>query len=200
MKRLLSVFLSTTLLANCVLAGQQLPDIKGKKVLFIIASGDFRDEEYIHSREILEGRGATVVVASSSLNTSQGVLGLRVKPDILMDEVHVHSYDAIVFIGGIGAQEYWNNPKAHSIAKEAVEAGKVVGAICIAPVTLANAGILNGKRATVFRSQAHMLRVKGAEYTVASVELDGKIITADGPKSARKFGQAIVMALMAEDS
>ncbi len=165
------------------------------KVLFIIASNNFRDEEFFEPKQVIEAKGGVVTIASSSLNISNGVRGARVKPDILLGEAKVTDYDAIVFVGGAGSSEYWDNPAAHKLAKEAASLSKVVSAICIAPVTLANAGLLNGKKATVFPSEIERLKAKGAIYTGAGVEIDGKIITANGPQSATLFGEAIVSVL-----
>jgi len=169
--------------------------ISGKNVLMIIASRNFRDEEYLEPREVLEGQGAKIVVASSSLGPSRGVLGAQVRPDVLLDDVIVADYDAILFIGGGGASEYFNNAKALSIAMEAVSAGKILGAICIAPSTLANAGVLRGKQATCFSSERGNLVKKGATYTGKGVEVDGNIITSDGPRSAREFAETILEKL-----
>ncbi|MBI4778496.1 DJ-1/PfpI family protein [Candidatus Desantisbacteria bacterium] len=167
----------------------------GKKVLFVIASNNFRDEEFFEPKQVVETRGGVVTIASSSLNISKGVRGAAVKPDILLNKAKAADYDAIVFVGGAGSSEYWNDPAAHQLAKETAALGKVVGAICIAPVTLANAGLLNGKKATVFPSEIERLKAKGAVYTGAGVEIDGKIITGNGPQSATLFGEAIVAAL-----
>ncbi len=172
-----------------------MPDLGGKKALMIIASSNFRDEEYNEPRRILEGAGVKITVASSSLEVAKGMLGGSAKPDILISQVDVSDYDAILFIGGSGASEYWNDPTTHTIAKEAVKQGKVLGAICIAPTTLANAGVLTGKKVTAFSSEVAKLRSKGANYTGADVEIDGRIITASGPGAAVKFGQKIVQAL-----
>jgi len=172
-----------------------LPEVKGKKVVMIIAARNFRDEELRLPREILEGQGAEVTLASTTLDEAVGMFGAKAKPDILLRDVKVEDYDAIIFVGGSGASRYWNDPTAHEIAREAVEQGKVLGAICIAPVTLANAGVLSGKRATIFGSEAGKLKAKGAEYTGAKVERDGKIITGSGPEAAEEFGRAIVKAL-----
>jgi protease I len=100
-----------------------------------------------------------------------------------------------VFIGGTGSSEYFNNPTAHSIAQEAAASGKLLGAICIAPSTLANAGLLDGRKATSYSSEEGNLKSKGATFTGAGVEADGKIITADGPSSAGQFGKALLEAL-----
>lgn len=169
--------------------------LDGNKVVMIIASRDFRDEELQEPMSLLEQKGAQVTIACSALGEVAGMKGMKVTPDILVDQVNVQDYDALIFVGGSGAKEYWDDPKAHSIAKETVAAGKVLGAICIAPVTLANAGVLDGKRATVFSSEKSKLEVTGAIYTGADVEVDGKIITGNGPNAATKFGEAVAQAL-----
>jgi len=174
---------------------EKVVDLKGKRVLMIIASSNFRDEEYLVPYKILEACGVNIVTASSSLKISQGMLGAKVKPNILLAKVKVEDYDAIIFVGGTGACEYWNDKTAHNIAQTAVAQGKILAGICIAPVTLANAEVLKGKSATVFFTEAKRLQEKGVNYTGADVEIDGNIITANGPQSAEKFAHAIVNLL-----
>ena len=166
-----------------------------KKVLFIIAPVNFRDEEYLYPREILEQEGIKVSVASKSLDEARGMLGARVEPDLLLSEVKVEEYDAIVFVGGIGAKVYWNDEEALRICQEAVSEGKILAAICIAPVTLAHAEVLEGVKATVWPSEKDQLVEKGAVYTGREVEVDGKVITGNGPDAARDFGNKILEAL-----
>jgi len=173
----------------------QLPDLEGKSIVMIVAHRDFRDEELFEPKSIFEKAGAKVTVASSSLDPAKGMLGATVTPDILLADVKATDYDAVVFVGGSGAKEYWDNRTAHMIARQAFENGSVVGAICIAPVILANAGLLDGRKATVWASDAGRLRAQGAEYTGRDVEADGRIITANGPEAAEKFGLAVASAL-----
>jgi protease I len=172
-----------------------IPDIAGKRIVMIVARRDFRDEELFEPRTILEEAGGEVIVASSSLEPAKGMLGGSVKPDLLVADVVAADYDAVVFVGGAGAKEYWNDGQAHAIARRAAEEGKVVAAICIAPVTLANAGVLEDRRATVWKSEGEQLMAKGARYAGRDLEVDGHIITADDPESAGKFGRAIARAL-----
>lgn len=171
------------------------PNLDGKEVVMIVASQDFRDEELQKPMSLLEQRGAQVTIACSELGEVIGVKGMKVTPDILLNAVKVEDYDAVIFVGGPGSSEYWDDPEAHSMAKETVAAGKILGAICIAPVTLANAGLLEGKKATVFSSERGRLEAGGAIYTGADVEVDGKIITANGPGAAKEFGEAIAWTL-----
>ena len=167
-----------------------------KKVLFIIAPENFRDEELLHTKEELERSGAETTVASTKTAEARGMLGAMVKPDIKLDQVKVDDYDAVVFVGGSGSSAYFKDSRALSIASEAFKGGKKTCAICIAPVILANAGVLKGKRATVFPGEYVQSIVRsGAAYTGKPVEVDGNVITANGPAAARDFGRAIAKAL-----
>jgi protease I len=65
---------------------------------------------------------------------------------------------------------------------------------------LANAGLLKGVKATCYPSQEANLKDKGAHFTGLAVERDGLIITADGPKAAKAFGEKIAEALKGGDS
>lgn len=187
--------LGVLLVFGCASGGQKSPSVEGKKVVMIVASQQFRDEELRVPKELLEGAGAQVLVASSTLDESEGMLGMKVRPDLLVDSLRVADQDAVIFVGGVGAQEYWADSTAHAIAQTAVDSGKVLGAICIAPVTLANAGVLSGKRATVWSSVKGNLESAGAVYTGADVEVDGKLITANGPGAAQEFGRRIIKLL-----
>ena len=166
-----------------------------KKVLMVIASSQFRDEEYQKPRRILEGGGVQVTVASSTLGESEGMLGLKVKPDILLKDARMERYDAVVFVGGMGATEYWEDPQAHALAKASVDSGKLTSAICLAPMTLANAGLLKNKKATIWSDAAGDFKTKGVVYTGKPVERDGLFITGSGPDAAEAFGNALLEAL-----
>ena len=169
--------------------------LEGKKVAMVIAHQKFRDEEYMRPKEVLEKEGVAVTTVSSKTGVALGTLGLNVKPDLTLDNLKIKDYDALLFIGGGGSVEYWDNQKAHSLAIEAIQRGKILGAICIAPVILANAGLLYGKKATCFDSESDKIKNKGAIYNGASLEQDGNIITANGPEAAEEFGRAVVRAL-----
>lgn len=146
-----------------VMGESAMQSVKGKKAVMIIASNNFRDEELLKPREVLEKHGVAVTVASSSLKESTGMLGAKITPDILFSTINVADYDAVIFVGGSGASEYWDNPTAHKIANDANNAKKIVGAICIAPVTLAKAGLLKNKQATTYSSTINDIKSTGAK-------------------------------------
>ena len=166
-----------------------------KKAVLIIAEQMFRDEEYQKPKEILEQAGVEVITASTTTREAVGKLGLVVRPDLLVSRIKPADFDALAFIGGGGAAQYFADEAVHALARSFAEAGKVVAAICIAPVILAQAGLLQGKKATVYPDGAPELATGGAIYTAKSVERDGQIITANGPEAAAAFGQEIVRRL-----
>jgi len=172
--------------------------VKGMQVLMIIAPKDFRDEELLQPKELFEAHGVKVTIASTTLQQAKGMLGATVKPDMLIKDADPAKFDAIVLVGGVGASQYWNDKVVHSLFIRAFKLGKVIGAICISPVTLANAGLLKGRKATVWASERRRIEAKGATYTGANVEVDGNIVTANGPDAAKAFGEAILKLLSAK--
>ncbi len=60
---------------------------------------------------------------------------------------------------------------------------------------MANSGILKGKKATVYIDGKESLLKSGAIYTGNSLEIDGNIITANGPDAAEDFSNAILKSL-----
>ena len=173
LQRAFVLIFAGVLLAGC---NEAQVDHNAKQALLIIYS-QFEEHEYTASREILENNGVVITVASSSKETLKGHKGMQVKPDILLSEAQATDYDAIVFIGGIA---YDSPPEAERLVRAAAAEGKVLAAICIAPVTLARAGVLEGKRATASISPT-LLESRGAIFTCNPVERDGLIITAFGP-------------------
>ena len=167
-----------------------------KSVVMVISHKGFRDEELLEPKEVLEKNNIRVKIASTELSQAQGKLGALIKPDILFKEINLSGFDALVFIGGPGSLQYWDDSLAHKLLKDAILSGKIVAGICSAVVTLAKSGILRGKRATVFPGDSQELIDNGANYTAASIEKDGNIITAVGPQAARAFGEEIVKALV----
>jgi protease I len=165
-----------------------------KKVLMVIAPIDFRDEEYFETRKVLEEFGNKITVANSTGQPSKSMFGKIVRPDKTIYDVNEKDFDAVVFVGGSGTKVYFDNQQALSLAKEFNKSGKVVAAICIAPTILVNADILNGKNATCFPSERDNINAVGS-YTGKPVEVDGKIITANGPLAAKEFGKKIAETL-----
>ncbi|MFA5553176.1 MAG: DJ-1/PfpI family protein [Phycisphaerae bacterium] len=166
-----------------------------KKAVLIIASENFRDEELFETKQALEQADIRTVIACSKTGSVRGMLGAKAQVQIALAQIDVNDYDAVVFVGGSGAKEYFDNSAALDIARQANAQNKVLAAICIAPAILANAGLLNGLNATSYESERVRLQKAGANFTGSDVEQDGLIITGSGPKAAAEFGRTIAQAL-----
>jgi len=176
---------------------------EGPKVVLIIAFRGFQDQEYKDTKDSLEKNHIEVITMSSSIGEAEGKFGEKIKIEKTIEKINVNDFNAIVFIGGPGAQEYIDNKTAHKIAKESIEKGKILAAICIAPEILAKAGVLTDKKATVWSSSIDLEPIKLLEenkaiYSEEDVVVDGKIITANGPMAAKKFGEKIAELLLAK--
>jgi len=167
-----------------------------RRAVLIVPRENFHDEELFGTMRVLDMAGIETIIASTNIGTLRGILGNAAEARILVNQLRVSDYDAIVFIGGPGVVEYFDNPVALSIAREAADKGKVLAAISIAPAVLANAGVLGGVKATSFLSERNRLIEAGATYTGVPVERDKSIITCSNPMAVTQFGRAIVETLV----
>jgi len=174
--------------------------LKDKKIAILVAFKDFQDEEYFIPKGILETAGADIKTISTEAGRAVGSQGGEAGVDITLDEIEVLYFDAIVFIGGSGAPKYLDNETSYKIAKETISEKRILAAICIAPTILAKAGVLSGKKATVWsallnKNPVKILKENKAIYQDKSVVVDGNIITGNGADVAKEFGEAIVQLL-----
>ncbi len=162
-----------------------------KTALLVIAPSVFRDEEYSEPKRVLESQGFQVVTASKEPGVCTGKLGTAVTAELSVRDALTQPWDCVAFIGGGGASVFFDDPDAHALARQTRDRGAVLSAICIAPSTLAHAGLLEGVRATAFPSQRDDLIAHGAVWEVGPVVVDGRVVTANGPEAAEAFGRAL---------
>lgn len=168
-----------------------------KKILFIIAKEGFREEEFFVPAEILRKAGHQILTASdgNSDEMAIGADGDEAKIDFNFGEINPEDFNLIIFVGGPGALKHLDNETGYKIAKKTVAEGGKLAAICIAPIILAKAGVLMGRRATAWTSSLNkksidILKENGAIYIDKPVVVD-EIITANSPEAAREFGNAL---------
>jgi protease I len=166
-------------------------------ILMVVAQTGFRDEELMVPKEILEKAGHSVKVASITRGKAMGSRGAVVQPDMAAYEANPAFFDCIVIVGGPGSPALAESREVRSLVERANGMEKVVAAICLGPLTLAKAGVLSGKNATVFpdRPAIVALRNSGAIYWTKPVVRDGNIVTADTPQNAGAFGDTLLEVL-----
>ena len=168
----------------------------------LIVSNQFDPVEFNGTQSPLVLAGYDVVVGSYTLEPmpdNEG--GPRLEADILLSDVQVEDYDAIVFIGN-ESLIYLNDSEAHRIAQETVEQGRVLAGLCHGPLVLAKAGVLEGKQATAWfgfgTDVCRQLQRDDAICTYRPVQRDGLIITGKGPDEAFIFA-GVIIRLLKED-
>jgi len=208
----LFLILLVTLLAGCTsepgvlkeekseLVQEQGQETRGEimgRVLFVIAQTGYQDDELGKPKAILEDAGYECDVASITRSVARGALGGSVKPDLAVKEVSVDDYDLVVVVGGPGSPELASHEEVMSLLRAAKEKNKVIGAICLGPMILAKAGVLEGRKATVFKTSESLsaLESGGAVLVDQSVVVDGRVVTANGPGAAEGFGNELVKLL-----
>ncbi len=166
------------------------------RVAMIIASKGFQPVEYEVPKKILQEAGFTVVTVSDKVGNAISKDDTKAHIDMALNDMQVVDFDGLIFIGGPGAMEHLDNDLSYRKIQEAVQLGKLIAAICIAPRILAKAGALVTKRATGWNEDGllHEIFQKHAVVldTDAKVIIDGKRVTATGPEVAQEFAQAIL--------
>ncbi len=167
-----------------------------KRAALIVASQNYRDEELFETKRALDAAGVQADIASTRIGIIRGTLGGIAEANILIGQLRIYNYDAIIFIGGLGAAEYVVHPIALNLARETIRNGKILAAIGTAPTILANAGVLSGVRATSLLTERNMLISAGALHTGLAVEHDRLIITGIGPIASLQFGSTVADAII----
>ena len=163
------------------------------KVLMPLAPG-FEETEALTVVDILRRAGIEVVLAGLQPGSVEGAHHISVIPDTAIDAVTAGDFDMIVLPGGQPGSDNLNaDPRIHALLAEFAATEKLIGAICAAPIVLAAAGLLTGKKATCYPSYAD--RLHGGIYEESPVVSDGTIITSRGPGTAVKFGIEIAARL-----
>ena len=161
-------------------------------ILFFLPANNFSEEEYQIINRVFTRAGKKVFISSDSNIVCNGERGMKVKADIDYFNVNEKNFAAIVLIGGKGSKEYWDNKNLHRIIKKFESSGKIVSAICSAPIILARAGLLSKIPATCWSEDKNELIKLGVKYQDRNVVVENNIITADGPRSAEQFAESVM--------
>lgn len=167
-----------------------------KRVLIPLADG-FEDLEAVTLTDLLRRARIEVVAAGLRPGLVQGARGIRVQPDALLDDVLDEEFDMIALPGGLpGAEHLKNDARVQSLLKRMAGAGHYTAAICAAPMALAQAGLLDGRRVTGYPGVIDRLAPPGSQYLSDAVVVDGKVVTSRGPGTAMDFALTLIELLV----
>ena len=173
-----------------------MPSIPTSRFL-IVATDGFEEWELFGPREILQKRGAEVVLASLKLDPIQATIhddpGRTIRPDLTIDQASADDFDALILPGGVRNPDHL---RLHGNVIELIKAfdreGKPIGAICHGPWLLVEADLLRGRTATSWPSIRTDLRNAGARVVDEPAVTDGNIVTSRKPEDVEAFTMAII--------
>jgi 4-methyl-5(b-hydroxyethyl)-thiazole monophosphate biosynthesis len=167
------------------------------RVAVILADG-FEEVEAMSIIDVLRRAEIETVIAGLHDGHITSTRKVKVIPDTVIDTVKADDFDMIVLPGGQpGSDNMDADARVKGLIKSFSQKGKLIGAICAAPIVLANAGVLQGKHVTSF--PAYQDRLGGGVYEEKAVVEDGDVLTSRGPGTALAFALAIVTRLVSKE-
>ena len=171
--------------------------------VLIVATDGFEEWELFGPRQILQHRGAEVVLASLTRDPIQATVhdkpGKTIRPDLTIEEANADDFDALILPGGV------RNPDRLRLHGDVIaliclfaEQGKPVGAICHGPWLLVEADLLRDRTATSWPSIRTDLRNAGATVIDEAAVTDGNIVTSRNPDDVEPFTNALVGLIESE--
>ena len=170
-----------------------------KKVVFILASSNFRDEEYFQTKVILQASGVSIDTAAvNDPEEMTGTQGGKAKTTIQFSEISPNIYDGLILVGGHGSKKYFHNKKVHKILNSFYHHNRAIGAIGLASGILVKTDFIKKLELTGSLKVKKYLCQAGGIWSNNDLVVDKKIITARGPVVAFKFGERFGKILIDE--
>lgn len=163
-----------------------------QNILIFLPANEFSEEEFLIVKNSFEKSIKKIFIASDTSGLCKGENGLKIKADVNLFNIHPSNFASIIIIGGSGIIKYWDNEVLQSKLKQFFEKGKVIAAICAAPIILGRANLLKNTDATCYPQFTNELIQTGANLQKAQVVSVGKIITASGASVAAEFCSKII--------
>jgi deglycase len=170
--------------------------LAGKRVAMLVEEG-FEDRELTGPLDALRAAGATVTIVGGAANTDyRGKRGdAVVTSDVAAGSAKMADFDALVIPGGYAPDKMRMRHAMVDLARDAMESGKPVAAICHGPQLLISANVLRGRTLTCWPSIAIDVKNAGGLYVDKPVVEDGNLITSRKPDDVPVFNEAIIRAL-----
>jgi protease I len=171
-------------------------ELQGKKVAFL-AADMFEEVELTGPWQALEEAGAELELVSLEEGEVQGFdhydKAGSFKVDKTVEEASANDYDALVLPGGVGNPDNLRQDEnAVRFVRDFFEQGKPVGAICHAPWTLVEAGVVRGRTLTSFPSIQTDIRNAGGNWVDEEVHVDSGLVTSRRPDDIPAFNKKLI--------
>ena len=147
--------------------------------------------------DLLRRAGVEVVTAGLVPGPVTASRGVVLVPDVMLDSVLDDAFDMIILPGGgPGADRLDADNRIRGLLERLSGEGRYTAAICAAPKVLANAGLLDGRRATSYPGVLDGMNLPRVNVDLKPVVRDGKVITSRGPGTAMDFALELIELLV----
>src|SRR6188472_3718707 len=159
-----------------------MSELSGKRVAMLVED-EFEDLELTGPLNALREAGATVTLIGPTAGAQfSGKRGQAVvTSDIAAGTARMNDFDALVIPGGHAPDKMRMRHAMVDLARDAMETGKPVAAICHGPQVLISANVLRGRTLTCWPSIAIDVKNAGGLYVDKPVVEDGNLITSRKP-------------------
>jgi len=173
-----------------------MSDLNGKTVAILTENG-FEEIELTSPKKALEEAGAIVYIVSPQEEKVKGWnhdhWTIELKVDKHISEARSEDYDALIIPGGvINPDRLRRNKEAVEFAKDFLEMGKPIAAICHGPQLLIETGMLEGRDMTSFFSIKTDIENAGAHWHDRDVVVDNGLVTSRSPEDLDPFNQKMI--------
>jgi 4-methyl-5(b-hydroxyethyl)-thiazole monophosphate biosynthesis len=169
--------------------------MKNPKVVVPFAEG-FEEIEALTIVDVLRRAGINVDMVGIVGSMVTGGHGVRITMDKKLLQIKPEDYNGIILPGGNpGYVNLGRSSVLLELIRKMSGQGKMVAAICASPSVLAKAGVLEGKRATIYPGMEKEIPYPRGDKVV----VDGNIITSQGPGTAMEFALKIVENLVGKE-
>ena len=170
--------------------------LSGIRVAMLVED-EFDDRELTEPLQMLRAAGLTVVLVGPIVHREyRGRKGIGVvTAELAAGHAKIKDFDAVVIPGGYAPDKMRMRHAMVDLVRDAMAAGKPVGAISHGPQVLISANALRGRTLTCWPSIAIDVKNAGGMYVDKPVAIDGNLITARKGDDIRVFAEAIIKAL-----
>ena len=149
-----------------------------KKAIIVVGPA-VEDTEFAYPYYRLQEDGFSIDVASNGAIPIIAKHGLPISCNMDIKNLKSSDYDLLIIPGGLESPDRLRQiPELLNFMNEFNEQGKVIASVCHGPWVLISAGIVKGKKMTIYKGCKDDLINAGAIYIDASVVSDKNLVTA----------------------
>lgn len=170
--------------------------LTGKKVAILTENG-FEEIELTSPKEALEKEGAVVHILSPQKDKVKGWdhdhWSIELPVDLHISKAKYDDYDALLLPGGvINPDKLRLDKPSVEFARQFLEAGKPLAAICHGPQLLIETDLLQGRSMTSYHSIRKDLENAGVEWADKEVVVDNGLVTSRSPEDLEAFNSKLI--------